>query len=235
MENNNLDIIAHAYNGIKHDNSVPDGKITEAKLADEVNTKLNNAIPKTDIVDNLEDTSSDKPISARAVNVDMVDYVDASISDTMLYINQEIASEHAGRVAGDNLLNARIDEVEEVTATALCDLDSRVNTVNVELTKKSDNIPVESYIGGYFILRMSPNVFYKITGGSIELDITLDPPTDDTIVNEYMLEFISGSTPTHLSLPASVKGIDNTAIEANKIYHVSIVNNVGVIYGVDNA
>lgn len=42
-----------------------------------------------------------------------VDYVDGSISDTILYIDQQDAAEHAGRVAGDNLLSARIDKKVE--------------------------------------------------------------------------------------------------------------------------
>lgn len=41
-----------------------------------------------------------------------VDYVDGSISDTLSYIDQEIRSEHAGRVAGDNL---KVDK--EITGT----------------------------------------------------------------------------------------------------------------------
>ena len=48
-----------------------------------------------EIVDNLEDLSSDKAISARAVNEDVINYIDQSITDTMNYIIQEDAAEHA--------------------------------------------------------------------------------------------------------------------------------------------
>lgn len=66
-----------------------------------------NYVPKTDIVDDLESTDSDKPISARVVNVDLVDYIDESITSTMRYIDQQDNSEHAGRVAGDNILEGK--------------------------------------------------------------------------------------------------------------------------------
>lgn len=46
-----------------------------------------------------------------------VDYVDASISDTMNFIIQERDAEHAGRVGGDELLQAAIDKKQD-TLTA---------------------------------------------------------------------------------------------------------------------
>ena len=77
---------------------------------------------------------------------------------------------------------------------------------------------------------IDPNKFYKF-GTRTNLTIQLNNPTDNNIVNEYQFEFKSGSTATTLSLPASVIGIDSSSIKANMTYHVSIVNNVGVIYG----
>ena len=77
------------------------------------------ALQPSDIVDDLESTASNKPISARAVNEDMVNYVDQSITDTMLYIDQQDASEHAGRVAGDNILDGKIsDNAEDIADNA---------------------------------------------------------------------------------------------------------------------
>ena len=48
-----------------------------------------------------------------------------------------------------------------------------------------------------------------------------------------MFEFISGSTATVLTLPNSVKFPDDYEIEANKKYQVSIVDNIGLVVGVD--
>ena len=46
--------------------------------------------------------------------------------------------------------------------------------------------------------------------------------------NEYSFSFISGETPTVLTLPAAVKWANELTIEANKRYEVSIVDNVGL-------
>lgn len=103
--------------------------------------KADSALQPTDIVDNLGDTPADKPISARAVNVDMVNYIDGSISDTLSYVDQQDASEHAGRVAGDNLLSGRISTIEDKESgwDAKADLSDIPNVIdNVTSTSTED-------------------------------------------------------------------------------------------------
>lgn len=82
--------------------------------------------------------------------------------------------------------------------------------------------------GGPVTSELSPNILYKF-GERPSLTITLGGGTVG-IVNEYMFEFASGTTPTTLSLPDSVKWSGGNApnIEANKTYQVSIVNNLAV-------
>lgn len=55
-----------------------------------------------------------------------VTYVDMSISDTILYFEQEIASEHAGRVAGDNLKQDKLIAGTNIT------INSDGKTINSE-------------------------------------------------------------------------------------------------------
>lgn len=76
--------------------------------------------------------------------------------------------------------------------------------------------------------QIKPNTFYKF-GGLASITITLATGKRD-ILNEYMFEFVSGSTPTTLLLPETVKWSGGSAptIEANKTYQVSIVNNLAV-------
>lgn len=76
--------------------------------------------------------------------------------------------------------------------------------------------------------QLSPNTLYKF-GECSSLTITLGAETSG-IVNEYMFEFVSGSTATTLSVPETVKWSGGSAptIEANKTYQVSIVNNLAV-------
>lgn len=75
---------------------------------------------------------------------------------------------------------------------------------------------------------LTPNVFHK-WGEVANLSLTLAEPTDSTVYNEYMFEFISGSTATTLSLPDTIQWVSTPSVEANTIYQCSIVNNVGII------
>ena len=82
-------------------------------------------------------------------------------------------------------------------------------------------------------LEIQPNKFYKF-GEVTELSLTLAEITDNTQLNEYMFEFISGATATTLTLPSSVKWLETPTIESNKTYQCSIVDNIGVLLGVAN-
>lgn len=81
--------------------------------------------------------------------------------------------------------------------------------------------------------KIQSNKFYKF-GEVSSLNITLAAITDTSVLNEYMFEFISGSTATTLTLPNAIKWLETPSIEANKIYQCSIVNNIGVLLGVSN-
>lgn len=82
--------------------------------------------------------------------------------------------------------------------------------------------------GGPVTQQLSPNILYMF-GARPSLTITLGGGTAG-IVNEYMFEFVSGRTPTTLSVPDTVKWSGGSAptIEANKTYQVSIVDNLAV-------
>lgn len=87
---------------------------------------------------------------------------------------------------------------------------------------------VESGGSGTVTKQIKPNTFYKF-GESTSLTITL-AAEESGIENEYKFEFVSGSTPTTLSLPDSIKWKDGKepTMEALKTYQVSIVNNLAV-------
>lgn len=77
---------------------------------------------------------------------------------------------------------------------------------------------------------IQPNVYNK-WGEVTSLTITFASPTNTNITNEYVLEFISGTTPTSLTLPSNLKYIGGSlpTIEANKTYQISILNNNVVV------
>lgn len=81
--------------------------------------------------------------------------------------------------------------------------------------------------GEYGIL---PNIFHKWDEVA-SLSITLDADDgEEGIVDEYIFQFTSGATPTVLSLPADIQWYKDEAptIEANMVYQISIINNLGV-------
>ncbi len=92
-------------------------------------------------------------------------------------------------------------------------------------------VKVASGGSGSVTKQLSPNTLYEF-GKCTSLTITLASEISG-IRNEYMFEFVSGSTATTLSIPQSVGWIGGEAptIEANKTYQCSIVNNIAVIGG----
>lgn len=73
-------------------------------------------------------------------------------------------------------------------------------------------------------VELQPNVLYVFPEMG-ELSLTLAQPTDTTIANEYRVIFRSGETPTVLMLPDAIN-VGNLKIEANKIYELSIMENL---------
>lgn len=76
--------------------------------------------------------------------------------------------------------------------------------------------------------QLAPNTHY-VFGQCSSLTITFGATTPG-ITNEYSFEFASGTTPTTLSLPQTVKWLNDKPIEieANKKYEVSVLNNLAV-------
>lgn len=75
---------------------------------------------------------------------------------------------------------------------------------------------------------LTPNTFH-VWDEVDSLDLDLGGATNG-VANEYIFQFTSGSEPTSLSLPEDVKWVgDNTpTINENKIYQISILNNLAV-------
>lgn len=73
---------------------------------------------------------------------------------------------------------------------------------------------------------INANIFYDF-GLVTELSLTFIEGDPDK-VNEYMFSFTSGETATVLTLPSSVQWANELTIEANKLYEISIVDNIGL-------
>lgn len=99
------------------------------------------------------------------------------------------------------LTSAPVSSVDGQTGAVVTRVQQIVNETNVTIT-------------------LNTNVFYSF-GTLTSLTVTLGN-TVSGMTNEYAFEFDSGNTATTLSIPATVIGIDATAIKANKHYEVSI-------------
>ena len=99
------------------------------------------------------------------------------------------------------------------------------------ITNKADKVVVVDHGTGDTTFELTPNVLHR-WGEMASLTLTLAAPSDSTVYNEYMFEFVSGSTATTLVFPDTIKWVSTLSVEANKTYQVSIVNNIGLIVSV---
>lgn len=100
-----------------------------------------------------------------------------------------------------------------------------------QLSNKQNSVQMIDHGTGDTTFVLPPNEFHK--WGTVEsLSIELGEITNSNIYNEYMFEFVSGTTATTLTLPASIKWLSEPQITTDTTYQCSIVNNIGLIIGV---
>lgn len=81
-------------------------------------------------------------------------------------------------------------------------------------------------------MTLTPNVYHRNTNTSLSsLTITLGYITDNTILNEYFVEFTTRSSGTTINLPSGIKWAngETPTFEASTTYQISIINNLGVV------
>lgn len=81
-------------------------------------------------------------------------------------------------------------------------------------------------------MTLTPNVYHRNTSTSLSsLSISLGSVSDNTILNEFFVEFTTRSAGTTVTLPANVKWVngETPTFEAGCTYQISIVNNLGVV------
>ena len=80
---------------------------------------------------------------------------------------------------------------------------------------------------------LEPNKLYDF-GEKTEIVITEFLQGKSGVTCEYMFQFMSGDTATSLTVPITVRWMNEPSIQPNKIYQVSIENNLGIIGEWDN-
>ena len=127
---------------------------------------------------------------------------------------------------GTNITTENIEEVLQESPT----IGAKANTT--DLATLAPKIPVVNHGTSDTTLTLPPNQFH-IWGEVASLTLTLGTP-EEGVYNEYMFEFVSGATATTiLGLPPDLKWSGGLGVEANMRYQVSIVNNIGLIVGVE--
>lgn len=112
---------------------------------------------------------------------------------------------------------------------------SSAKTINIPTVsggETSANIPRQEMQNINTAVTLQPNILY-VFPEMTTLTVTLATPSDDDIANEFHFFFISGSTPTTLTLNDVLS--DAYSIEANTKYEVSILEGVAYIRGVANS
>lgn len=117
---------------------------------------------------------------------------------------------------------------------------TNIKTINGETILGSGDIEIEGeptaivdHRTNDTTFELTPNVLHKWDEVA-SLTLTLGAETPN-IVNEFMIQFTSGTTATQLSLPETVKWLNTPEIAANMVYQISILNNLAVIGGWSNA
>ena len=155
----------------------------------------------SDIIDNLTTNVSNKPLSA-AQGVALKALIDGITIPEKLPNPQKLTFGGA--------VTAEYDGSGAVTVTIPESSSGSGGTVRIE--KMSTDTAVE----------LEPNKLYIFPEMS-EFTITLSEPTDTGIVNEYHVVFQSGATATTLTIPDTVKIPSGFAVDASKIYEISIL------------
>ncbi len=82
-------------------------------------------------------------------------------------------------------------------------------------------------------ITIEPNVVYDLGAISDSFTVTLAEPSDTTVVNEYMFEFTTVATNLKMNFTSDVGWIEKPKLLIGKRYQCSIMNNIGIIAGVD--
>ena len=128
---------------------------------------------------------------------------------------------------GTNITTENIEATLQASPT----VGAKANTT--DLATLAPKIPVVNHGTSDTTLTLPPNQFH-IWGEVASLTLTLGTP-EEGVYNEYMFEFVSGATKASITFNnnTSIQWQDDLDVEANMRYQVSIVNNIGLIVGVE--
>lgn len=139
-------------------------------------------------------------------------------ADTAL---QSYTEQYKGTVTG-----VKINGTTKTPSSGTVDL----GTVITDISGKADKITIVNHGTSSTTFTLTPNILH-VWGEVSSLTLSLSAASDETVANYYMIEFVSGATPTSLAMPDSIAWASDLTIEANRTYQISILNGCGVIGG----
>lgn len=182
----------------------------------------------------LDQVSSGNGIKTEA-NVKAVETTEGSLSDieTTTYVKytpQSLTTEqkqqarnnigvqdiNTSQFATNNSVDEKIDNLQTVYAK-LSDLDNKLNKLQV-----IEHYPEETSV------ILEPNIIHAWYDSVSYLDIEF---ASNDINDFYSIIFVSGDTPTTLSLPQNIIWHNVPDIQTNMIYEINITNILGIIIG----
>jgi hypothetical protein len=81
-------------------------------------------------------------------------------------------------------------------------------------------------------IQLSPNIYYRqISSSPASLTFSLETASNQNILNEYFVEFTTGTANTTVAFPATIKWNNGEipTFEPGYTYQVSIVNNLALV------
>lgn len=166
-------------------------------------------------------------------------------SETPVFVDQLVEGSNIETVVIKSLIdNDKYIKNKIPTKISQLDNDSSyldstqvTNQINTSISNKANKITVQdissqivSQSGSY---TFQPNIYYVISATGLAgkiLNVTLGTPSDNSILNEYMIQFTTPSGGCTLTIPSSIKWMDGESpiIEGGKTYQLSIINNLAV-------
>ena len=150
---------------------------------------------------------------------DIKEYADSRIQFSSLSIKNNIETLIQPAIAS---LKKALDKKQDKLRAG-----KNITIKNNIISSKVSIVTVDRTSGTTINTSIDPNKMY-LFGEKTDITITLNTG-DDKIVNEYMFQFTSGNVATTLNVPNTVVWLKEPNIQTNKIYQVSIENNLGII------
>ena len=198
---------------------------------DEFNTLSNTVNGKQDKISDLDTIRNNANLGASALQSIPSEYVTETELNNKGYLTS-IPSEYVTETELTNKGYATTSQVNAKQDTLVS--GTNIKTINGTSILGSGDIKTNKPLqtSTSTSMTLTPNVYHRNTSTSLSrLTITLGTASDNTILNEYLVEFTTRSAGTTITLPSNVKWVNGVTptFEASTTYQISIVNNLGVV------